>query len=151
MRVLMGFLHKLVRYLRLNEWDFWYKTDECKKSRTKCFLCSNLYTYWYFIVFIYSSLNRFAFIRKNITEFTKNINLYYVTSRRKQVQESKTSFGNPSFGLKTSLIFRLNNISTLIQVIIMLRQVTSAVVYKELQVSRGFQAFKVINKEIQYD
>ena len=73
------------------------------------------------------------------------------TSKRKQVQERKTSFGNPSFGLKTSLIFRLNNISTLIQILIMLKQFTSAVVYKELQVSRGFQAFKVINKEIQYD
>ena len=33
----------------------------------------------------------------------------------------------------------------------MLRQFISAVVYKELQVSGGFQAFKVINKEIQYE
>ena len=33
----------------------------------------------------------------------------------------------------------------------MLRKLTIAVVYKELQVLRGFQAFKVINKDIQND
>ena len=50
-----------------------------------------------------------------------------------------------------SLIFKFDNISTLIQVILMLRQFKSAVVYKELQVLRGFLAFKGINKEVLYD
>ena len=75
--------------------------------------------------------------RSDIFKYIKTI-----TSPRKENIVRKSKF----WIKKTSLIFKLNNISTLIQVIILLRQFTSAVVYKELQVSRGFQTFKVLKQ-----
>ena len=61
-----------------NKWDVWYKTNDCEKSRTKCFPCCNLFIlymlrFYYFYLFTFkliSFLALFLALRNSVSKLT---------------------------------------------------------------------------------